>query len=100
MSLYAREITALHTKIPTDTRRRGLLAIVVTRDDIQVLSCVNTAASPSRFATTSAVLVVGTYQFTTFQRFSRAAMSIGASKKRTRAIANVKTMAHEKTKII
>jgi hypothetical protein len=54
ISLYAREITALHTKIPTETRRRGLLAIVVTRDEIQVFNCVNTAARPSRFATTSA----------------------------------------------
>lgn len=61
MSLYAREITLEQTNIPTDTRSKGLLAIVVTSDEIQVFSCVNTAARPSKLATTSAVLVVGTY---------------------------------------
>lgn len=52
---YASPITAPHTKIPTDTKRRLLLAIVVTSEDIHVLSCVKTVASPSRLATTSAV---------------------------------------------
>lgn len=57
---YASPMTAPHTKIPTETKRRLLLAIVVTRELIQVLSCVNTVASPSRLAVTSAMVVVGT----------------------------------------
>lgn len=77
-----------------------MLAIVVTSEDIQVLSCVKTEASPSRLAVTSPGVIIGTYLFTTFQRFNRAAMSIGASKKRTRATANAKTIAQAKTKTI
>ena len=52
-------MTAPHTKIPTETSKRLLLAIVVTREDIHVLSCVKTVVRPSRFAVTSATLVVG-----------------------------------------
>ena len=89
-------MTAPQTKIPTETSKRLLLAIVVTSEDIHVLSCVKTVVSPSRLAVTSAALVVGK-QFTPFQRLNRAAMSIGASKKRTSATANDKTIAQEKT---
>jgi hypothetical protein len=92
-------MTAPQTNIPTETSKRLLLAIVVTREEIHVLSCVKTVVRPSRFAVTSATLVIGK-QFTPFHRLNRAAMSIGASKKRTSATANDKTIAQEKTKII
>ena len=61
MSLYAKEITAEQTKIPTDTSKRGLLAIVVTREDIHVFNCVKTTVRPSRLATTSAGRVTDTF---------------------------------------
>ena len=54
---YAKAMTAPQTNMPTDTSKRLLLAIVVTRDDIHVLSCVKTVVSPSRFAVTSATFV-------------------------------------------
>ena len=93
-------MTAPQTKIPTETNKSGLFAIVVTSEDIHVLSCVKTDVRPSRLAVTSATTVVGK-NFTSFHyRLSRAAMSIGASKKRTRATANDKTIAHEKAKMI
>lgn len=59
MRRYARAITAPHTNIPTETSKRLLLAIVVTSEDIHVLSCVKTVVRPSRLAVTSATLVIG-----------------------------------------
>lgn len=60
MRRYAKAMTAPQTKIPTETSKRLLFAIVVTREDIQVFNCVKTVVSPSRLAVTSATVVIGT----------------------------------------
>lgn len=61
MRRYAKAITAPQTKIPTETSKRLLLAIVVTKEDIQVFNCVKTVVRPSRLAVTSATVDVGTF---------------------------------------
>ena len=91
-------MTAPQTKIPTETSKRLLFAIVVTSEEIHVLSCVKTVVRPSRLAVTSATLVVGkrTHPLSAFKTCSDVDRRKQETNKRNSKRQDYSTRKHEK----